>query len=71
VQSSSDDPSTPSAQERLSKLLLPEVEGDFKDWAWMGISIAVFTYFAASLFRVYAHLYYASGMRTIADLMHG
>lgn len=62
--------STQNALERfLNQNLMPEEEGDFKDWAWMGISIAVFMYFSAMLFRVYAHLYYASGLRTIADIL--
>lgn len=50
-------------------MFMPEEEGDMKDWAWMGISIAIFMYFGASLFQVYSHLYYASGMRTIADML--
>ena len=45
------------------------VQGDAKDWYWMIGSSLVFVYLSACLFKVYMHLYYAAGFRTIADIM--
>ena len=47
------------------------LQGDFKDYLWMGISISVLVYFAATMYMLYEHMYYSSGMLTFAEYMQG
>lgn len=44
-------------------------QGDTADWAWMVISTLVLVWFSAGLYRIYAHLYYAAGLHTFAEMM--
>ena len=40
-------------------------QGDARDWALMWTSVAIFVYMAMHMYRLYAHMYYAAGLRPI------
>ena len=46
------------------------LQGDARDWALMYTSVAVFVFMAMQMFRVYAHWYYAAGLRPIMQTFH-
>ena len=46
------------------------LQGDARDWALMYASVAVFVFMAMQMFRVYAHWYYAAGLRPIMQTFH-
>ena len=45
------------------------LQGDARDMALMGLSIAVLVYISMHLYNVYAMLYYAAGLKPIAQFL--
>jgi hypothetical protein len=44
-------------------------QGDARDWALMWTSVAIFVYMAMHMYRLYAHMYYAAGLRPIMQTL--
>ena len=46
------------------------MQGDSRDMALMGLSVAVLVYLSMHLYNLYAMLYYAAGLKPISSLWH-
>lgn len=57
------------AADQFDLAVMPRERGDARDRALMGLSLAVLVLLSMHLFRIYLHLYNASGLRTIRELM--
>ncbi|PNH06573.1 hypothetical protein TSOC_007013 [Tetrabaena socialis] len=56
---------------RIMHTITPKQEGDAADVSLICISTLIFMWVAASMYRVYAFAFYASGQQTIGELLWG